>query len=197
MRKAGAILLAAAMGVTMAATFAACGEGDSGDTATVKTVKVWLHKSQTEDEGRTYKAIEELFNEADYKTKDGRDIVMRIEYKSNAETLQNAINAENGMGGAGLPDVFAVDSPYVAVYAKNGFIVPLDEYVSAEAKGDYVDSVIEQSTYDGKLYALSGADAPGGLYYNKELLKEVGYTDADFGTPENPWSWKDLTEAMK
>ncbi len=198
MKKAGTILLAAMMSVTITATFAACGGGGgNGDTATTKTVKVWLHKSQTEDEGKTYKALEELFNEADYKTKDGRDIVMRIEYKSNAESLQNAINAENAMGGAGLPDVFAVDSPYVAVYAKNGFIVPIDEYISQEVKGDYVDSVIEQSTYDGKLYALSGADAPGGLYYNKELLKAVGYTDDQFGTPEKPWSWKDLMTAMQ
>ncbi len=196
MKRVGTIVLAVLMGVTMAAAFSACGEGD-GDTATTKTVKVWLHKSQTEDEGRTYKAIEELFNEGGYKTSDGRDLVMRIEYKSTAETLQNAINAENAMGGAGLPDVFAVDSPYVAVYAKNGFIVPLDDYISAEVKGDYVDSVIEQSTYDGKLYALSGADAPGGLYYNKELLTSVGYTEADFGTPENPWSWKDVMEAMQ
>ncbi len=196
MKKAGAILLAAAMSVSVVAAFAACGGESDGDTATTKVVKVWLHKSQTEDEGKAYKAIEELFNEGDYKTQDGREIVMRIEYKSNADTLQNAINAENAMGGAGLPDVFAVDSPYVAVYAQNGFIVPLDDYVSAEAKSDYVDSVIEQSTYNGKLYALSGADAPAGLYYNKELLKAVGYTDDQFGTPENPWSWKDLTEAM-
>ena len=198
MKRVGTILLAALMGITMAGTLAACGgNGGGGDTADTKTVKVWLHKSQTEDEGKTYKAIEELFNEADYKTTDGRDIVMKIEYKSNADSLQTAINAETAMGGDGLPDVFAVDSPYVAVYAKNGFIVPIDDYITAEVKSDYVDSVIEQSTYDGKLYALSGADAPGGLYYNKELLKSVGYTDEQFGTVENPWSWKDLLGAMK
>lgn len=197
MKKAGAILLAAAMSVTMAATFSACGEENGGDTGTTKTVKVWLHKSQTEDEGKTYKAIEELFNEADYKTKDGKDIVMKIEFKSNSDQLQTAINSEMSMGGgAGLPDVFALDAPYVAYYAnsRSSVIVPIDDYITAEEKADYVDSVIEQSTYEGKLYALSGADAPGGLYYNKELLAKVGLTP---GTAENPWSWKDLANAVK
>ena len=196
MRKLGTVLLAALIGVTMVTGLAACGGEGGGDTATTKTVKVWLHKSKTEAEGKTYAAIQELFNEADYKTEDGRDIVMRIEYKSNAQSLETAINSENALGGAGLPDVFAVDSPNVALYAKNGFIVPIDEYVSDDVRNDYVDSVIEQSTYDGKLYALSGVDAPGGLYYNKELLSSVGYTEDQIGTPENPWSWKDLTEAM-
>ena len=177
MRKLGTVLLAALIGVTMVTGLAACGGEGGGDTATTKTVKVWLHKSKTEAEGKTYAAIQELFNEADYKTEDGRDIVMRIEYKSNAQSLETAINSENALGGAGLPDVFAVDSPNVALYAKNGFIVPIDEYVSDDVRNDYVDSVIEQSTYDGKLYALSGVDAPGGLYYNKELLSSVGYTE--------------------
>lgn len=76
----------------------------------------------------------------------------------------------------------AVDSPNITSYADGGILIAMDEYLSDEVISDYVDSVIEQSTYNGKLYALSGMDAPGGLYYNKELLKSVGYKDSDFGT---------------
>lgn len=194
MKKATVIALAAVLSVGMMTACAACGGGgDGGDTAETKTVKVWLHKSQTEEEGRTYKALEDLFNEADYKTEDGRDIVMKIEYKSNADQLRKAISSENSMGGEGLPDVIAIDSPDIAFYADNGTIVAIDDYISAETKGDYVDSVIEQSTIGGKLYALSGADAPAGLYYNKTLLSEAGITP---GTAEDPWSWKDLADAI-
>lgn len=191
MKKVGAILLAAAMSVTMVAAFAACGSGDDGDTATTKTVKVWSNKSLTEDEGKTYKALEELFNEADYKTQDGRDIVMRIEYKG--EQIDQAISSENAMGGAGLPDVFAIDCSSVAMYVNNGYVVPIDDYIAADVKADYVDSTIEQGTYNGKLYALFGADAPAGLFYNKELLSSVGITP---GTIENPWDWDDLENAI-
>ena len=62
MKKVGAVLLAAVMSVSVVAAFAACGSGDDGDTATTKTVKVWSNKSLTEEEGKTYKALEELFN---------------------------------------------------------------------------------------------------------------------------------------
>lgn len=95
-----------------------------------------------------------------------------------------------------MPDIVAVDSPNITAYAAQEIILPLDEHLTDDVKNSYVDSVITQSTYNGKLFALSGMDAPGGLYYNKELLKSVGYTDADFGTIANPWSWKDVEEAM-
>ncbi len=192
MKKVGAILLAAALGVTMTGVMAACG-GTGGDTATEKIIKVWLHKSKTEEESRVYATLEELFNDADYKTKDGRDIVMRIEYKG--DTIATSIASEITLsGGAGLPDVVAVDAPYVTNYASRGIIVPIDDYLTDEVKGDYVDSVIEQSTYNGKLYALSGADAPAGLFYNKEVLESA---NIEPGTIENPWSWKDLEKNIE
>lgn len=58
MRKLGTVLLAALIGVTMVTGLAACGGEGGGDTATTKTVKVWLHKSKTEAEGKTYAAIQ-------------------------------------------------------------------------------------------------------------------------------------------
>lgn len=176
--------------------FAACGGGDDGlhDTADVKVVKVWVHKSEAEPEGRIYRAIADNFNNEKLKTKDGRTIMMSLEFKNSADALDSSINGE--LLGGGLPDVVAVDSPNITAYASQEILLPLDEHLTDEQKNSYVESVIEQSTYNNKLYALSGMDAPGGLYYNKALLKEVGYTDEDFGTIENPWSWKDVEEAM-
>ncbi len=194
MKRAGAIMLASLMCASAVVALTACGGDYSGDTATTKTVKVWVHKSEGEDEGRTYRAIEEAFNEQELKTQDGRTIVMKMIYKNDADSLRTSIAGENITGG--LPDVFAVDSADVTYYAHDRLIVPIDEYLTDEIKNDYVASVIDQSTYDGKLYALSGMDAPGGLYYNKTLLKSVGYEDGDFGTISDPWSWKDVMEAM-
>ncbi len=195
MKKFPVIMLAAMLAFGVGG-MSACGGGgdDGGDTDTVKVVKVWLHKSEAEPEGKTFRAIQDMFNDLKLKTDDGRTIVMSIEYKNTADALSTAISGEILSGG--LPDVVAVDSPNITAYASDEILVPIGDYLEESVVSDYVDSVIEQSTYNGKLYALSGMDAPGGLYYNKELLTSVGYTEADFGTIENPWSWKDVEEAM-
>lgn len=179
--------------------FAGCGSSADEDTDEVKVVKIWVHKSAAEDEGMVYQALADQFNAEDFKTEDGRDIQVRIEFKNSSEVLQNSINAEVVAGS--LPDIVAVDAPNIAAYAESGILVDISDYISEESLSDYVDSVIEQSTItiDGEegLYALSGQDAPVGLYYNKDLLAQVGYTDEDYGTLDNPWIWDDVYEAMQ
>lgn len=174
-------------------TMISCDETD--EPADVKVIKVWLHKSESEDEGKVYSSIAEAFNEKKILNDEGKIIQMRLEFKNSAETLATSIEAEVLTGG--LPDVIALDAPDISAYVDSGIIESIDSYVSTEERSSYVDSVIEQGIVDDKLYALSGMDCPTGLYYNKTLLKQVGYKDEDFGTPDNLWSWKDLMEAMR
>lgn len=173
-----------------------CGDSsDDGDTDEVKVVKMWVHKSAAEDEGMVYAALAENFNEEGYTTSDGRTIQVRIEYKNSSAVLQNSISAEVVAGG--LPDIVAVDAPNITAYAESGILVDISDYISEDTLNDYIDSVVEQSTVNGGLYALSGQDAPVGLYYNMDLLEQVGYTETDMGTLDNPWTWADLQEAMQ
>ncbi len=195
-KKILSMLLAVVLLVSTLCCMTGCGgsEDDVEDTADVKIVRVWVHKSEAEDEGMVYSAIAEEFNAQGFKTEDGRTIQMRLVFKNSADTLATSIQAEVLTGG--LPDIVAVDAPDISSYVDAGILQSIDQYVSAEEKASYVDSVIDQGTVDGKLYALSGMDCPTGLYYNKDLLAQVGYTEADYGTPENPWSWPQLMEAM-
>ena len=191
MKKLIAALLSCTMIAGSAFGLAACGGGDGPkETETERTVPVWLHKSKTEDEGKTYGNLMKKFNESNIVV-DGKQVIMDITYLSDSSTLQTRLvtakmNHE-------LPDIIAVDAPGIATYANNDILIPMEDYVDEEAKADYVESVITQSTYNGHLYALSGMDAPAGLFYNKTLLDSVGLTA---GTIENPWSWKDLENAM-
>ena len=195
LRKLICILLAICTVALSLVVFVGCGlDDEEEDTPEQKIVKVWLHKSESEDEGKVYKAIADAFNDEQLTTSTGRKIKMRLEFKNSAGALSNAINAEV-LAGA-LPDIVAVDAPNVAAYANSRILTDISSYISQESLSDYVDSVVKQGTYNGKLYALSGADSPTGLYYNKKLLKEVGYEDDDFGTIENPWTWTDLMTAM-
>ncbi len=194
-KKIMSMLLALVLTVSLLGVLAGCGgSGEDEDTADVKIIRVWLHKSEAEDEGMVYQAIAEAFNEKKFQTEDGRTIQMRLDFKNSADTLATSIQAEVLTGG--LPDIVAVDAPDISAYADAGILQPMDRYITADEKASYVDSVIEQGTVGGQLYALSGMDCPTGLYYNKDLLAQVGYTEDDYGTPENPWSWPELMEAM-
>lgn len=160
---------------------------------TTKIINVWVHKSESEDEGKIYKSIMENFNQAGIVAADGSRVQMTMEFLGT--NIDTRISAALVTGG--LPDILAVDSSEVAGRVHYDILKSIDDYVSAEEKSSYVDSVIDQGTIDGKLYTLSAMEAPGGLYYNKDMLKAVGYSDADFGTIENPWSWDDVHEAQK
>lgn len=187
-----------AVGIAMLAPVMACvgcGDDEWEDSDEVKVVKVWVHKSEAEDEGKVYSAIADEFNDRGYQTSSGKTVRLKLEFKNSADTLSTSINAEIIAGG--LPDVVAVDSPNVAAYVDAGILQNISDYISEDVLADYVDSVIEQGTVDGGLYALSAMDAPTGLYYNTDLLSQVGYTSADYGTTSDPWTWDDLFEAMQ
>ncbi len=173
------------------ATFVSGCQGGEEEEEGVKLIKIWVHKSEAEDEGKTYLAIQDNFNDLELTTTDGTLVRMRIEFKNSADTLQTAINAEVLAGG--LPDIVALDSPNVAAYVDAGILTNVDTYMTQAEIDDFVDSAIEQGTIDNKIYALFAMDAPVGLYYNKTLLQQASIEP---GTLENPWSWNDLFDAM-
>ena len=95
-----------------------------------------------------------------------------------------------------LPDIFFVDGPQVSYYAANGIIVPLNDYFTEEDLSDFVDSAVEQNTYDGSLYASGATESSVAFYYNKDYLKECGVDvdDLDSRTLENPITWSEFAE---
>ncbi len=187
-----AFLLSLATGFALTGCGGSNSDSNAGGNG-IKIIKVWVHKSSEEPEGKVYKQIANNFNNLEKKTADGRIIRMSVEFYG--ATLETKITG--ALVTHQLPDVIAIDSSDISAKANAEIIVPIDTYVSQTERDSYINSVIEQSTIDNKLYALSGMEAPAGLYYNKDLLKSVGYTDADFGTLENPWSWNDVFKAMK
>ncbi len=92
-----------------------------------------------------------------------------------------------------LPDVLTVDGPNIAAYASNGMIQPLAE-LTEEEKDVYLESIIEQGTYDGKLYALGAMESSVGLYYNKEILKEAG---VEIPAAGHPWTHSEFLNILE
>lgn len=111
----------------------------------------------------------------------------------------NSYEYENKISAAATshtePDIVKMDGPNVANYADAGIIIPLDEYFTAEEKSDFVPSIIQQGTYNGKLYALGETESDVVLFYNKKLLDAAGIkppTDL-----KDAWTWDDLYDAAK
>ena len=152
-------------------------------------LSIWVHSIEDTDEGRCYRESVEAFNEK----YDGRyyaDIEF-IPRNDSGGGYSDKINASVMSGD--LPDVLTVDGPNIAAYASNGIIQPLEE-LTEEEKGVYLESIIEQGTYDGKLYALGAMESSVGLYYNKEILKEAG---VDIPDAEHPWTHSEFLDILE
>lgn len=158
---------------------------DPGETY----ISMWVHTIEDTPEGEAYKQSVESFNET-FNGKYFADIEF-IPRNDSGGGYSDKINASVMSGD--LPDVITVDGPNVAAYAENGIIQPLAE-LSDDEKSVYLDSILEQGTYDGKLYALGAMESSVGLYYNKDILEEAGIT---VPTADDPWTWSEFTEILE
>jgi multiple sugar transport system substrate-binding protein len=98
-------------------------------------------------------------------------------------------------GGAPL-DMCEMHDTRVNVFAKQGFLQPIDEYIDKKAPQGWPSafhkSQVDSFTVDGKVYALPYDWATGGLYINLDWFKKAGVD-----VPDETWTWSDLLEAAK
>lgn len=152
-------------------------------------LSIWVHSIEDTDEGRCYRESVEAFNEK-YNGKYYADIEF-IPRNDSGGGYSDKINASVMSGD--LPDVLTVDGPNIAAYAANGIIQPLTE-LTEEERGTYLESIIDQGTYDGKLYALGAMESSVGLYYNKEILKAAGVEVPD---AKHPWTHSQFLDVLE
>lgn len=79
--------------------------------------------------------------------------------------------------GAGKgPDMTAMNSSQLPVYASKGLFQPLDDAFTPGPveKAALVPGAVQAGRYDGKQYAIAANFTPLLLFYNKKLLKDAG-----------------------
>lgn len=84
-----------------------------------------------------------------------------------------------------VPDVVQMDRQFVATYAAQGLIMPLDKCYSAHSvdpKSTYYSSVMDDITYKGNVYAVPQFYQPPAIITNERVMKAAGVTDADINT---------------
>lgn len=179
----------------LAASLTGCGqsEPEPGDVMGYdqgeKYLSIWVHCIEDTNEGKCYRDAVDRFNEQF----DGiyfADIEF-IPRNDSGGGYSDKINASVMSGG--LPDVLTVDGPNIATYASNGIIQPLAP-LTEEEKSRYLATIIDQGTYDGKLYALGAMESTVGLYCNKDILKKAGVEIPD---AEHPWTFSQFLEILE
>jgi len=152
-------------------------------------LSICVHSIEDTEEGQCYRKAVDSFNEA-YNGRYFADIEF-IPRNDSGGGYSDKINASVMSGD--LPDVITVDGPNIAAYAANGIIQPLAA-ISDEEKNVYLESILEQGTYDGHLYALGAMESSVGLYYNKDILDEAGVEVPD---ADHPWTQTEFLEILK
>jgi multiple sugar transport system substrate-binding protein len=84
-------------------------------------------------------------------------------------------------------DIVGIDVVWTALFASNGWIIPLDSYVSSGAldpMANFVPGMVDACTYNGHIYAYPYFMNLGILWYRQDLMTKYGYTASDFSTWE-------------
>ena len=68
------------------------------------------------------------------------------------------------------PDLFMWAHDWTGEFAEAGFILPLDEFVTEDLKGKFLETAINACMYNGHIYALPFAAETVALIYNKEMV---------------------------
>ena len=85
------------------------------------------------------------------------------------------------------PDILNID--VFANYATEGLLMPVSEYCPEELYNDFFPSFIEQSVIDGVVWAVPDLASARALFYNADMLAEVGV--------EVPTTWAELEDVSQ
>lgn len=173
------------VGLLTAALAFAGGQGEQKAASGMKQVTVFFHSGKG-PERETLAAQIKDFN------------AMQSNYSVTAKQLPEGSYTDQVNAAAmanDLPDLLDMDGPFVYNFAWSGYLIPIDKYVSKELKADLLPSIVDQGTYDGKLWSLGTFDSGLAIFANKKYLKQAGIripTDSS-----NAWSGEEFAQALK
>ena len=101
------------------------------------------------------------------------DIKLEVEY---ADFGGHFSKLATQVAGGMTPDIIQMDYGYLAQYAENGVLAPLDDYIAAGTldMSNVSENVLASGSVNGSVYAIStGTNVPV-LMYRKDLAEQAG-----------------------
>lgn len=94
-----------------------------------------------------------------------------------------------------LPDLLDLDGPYVATYAWQGHLAPIDDLLPDSIVTSLLPSIRAQGSWRGRLYSVGTFDSGLALYADRRALERVG-ARIPTGT-HDAWSSAELSELLR
>jgi len=113
-----------------------------------------------------------------------------VEYESVPFSDLNALLQSRVGSGDSDPDVFTADQPRIAALVDQGLLLDITSEVG-DITGVVIQSSLDASTVDGKLYALPISTSTQVLYYNKALL-DAGSVEYPSISPSDRLTWEEV-----
>ena len=171
MKKLFALLLA----LTMVMGLVACGNGGGSDEKVTLNVIAAQYGPNTAD---WWKGFETDFEAANKNI----DLVVDVVSWNDIYTVVNT-----RIGNNQAPDILNID--VFADYQAEGLLLPAKDYVSEETYAKFYQSFLDQSVVDGTVWAVPDLASARAMYYNKDILNEVGV--------EVPTTWDELKDVCQ
>src|SRR5215203_3240808 len=130
----------------------------------------------------TYNALIDKFN----KQNKGEIEATLREMPANATTHYDKLTTEFQAGGGDI-DVIGGDVIWAIQFAAQGYIQNLSDNFPASEQKKFLPAPISAMTYEGAIYGIPYFTDAGMLYYRKDLLEQVGFSDP-------PETWDELKE---
>ena len=95
------------------------------------------------------------------------------------------------------PDIIAIDSPNLALYANAGFLLSIDSYMKESTyTEDIPKGLLNGLTYNDEIYLMPIVEPSIALFYNMNLFRENGIPFPS-NDPDNPLSWDEVLEIAR
>ena len=180
MRMRRAAFAAATLVATLTATTACGSSGDDnggGDAATFDpkptgTLSAWGFNN-ADDVGKA---------RIDYAAKQLSGVKIEMD-----QTGFDAQKFTTRMASGNVPDVVQMDREFVATYAAQGLIMPLDKCFSAnnvDPKQRWYPAVVGDVTYKDQVWAVPQFYQPPAILLNKTVMDAAGVQDSDIDTSD-------------
>lgn len=186
------VLLAMTAGVSLLALTACGGGGGGGNAEDVDfgadlsgEVRAWGFENADDVGQSRLDYAEELLG--------GDDVTVEVD-QSAFDAQKFTTQAASG----NIADVVQMDRQFVATYAAQGLILPLDECFAAhdvDPESYWYPQVIDDVTYDDSIYAVPQFYQPPAIMVNQRVLGQTGVTVDQLDT-SNPEQFLAAVEAM-
>jgi N,N'-diacetylchitobiose transport system substrate-binding protein len=154
-------------GTTPAATEAADGSGATDGTdppaSDGETIRLWLNANDTPQEVVDYAIAE--FNELH------PDVTVQLERQQWTGLVEKLTTA---LSGSDAPDVVEFGNTQAQSFEAAGAVVDLSDKAAELGGDDFLTSLLEAGTYDGKFYAVPYYAGARIVIYRKDLFEKAG-----------------------